>query len=47
MVVLDIIMPKMDGLSVMEKFAMMKSQKRSVIYCSFGSGTGEDHRKCI
>lgn len=44
-VVLDIIMPKVDGLSVMERFSHDENLKKSaVIYCGFGSGTGADHR---
>ena len=43
-VVLDIIMPKMDGLAVMEKFA---NDKDPIIYRSFGSRSGTYYRKCI
>ena len=44
-VVLDIIMPKVDGLSVMERFSHDENLKKvPVIYCGFGSGTGADHR---
>ena len=44
-VVLDIIMPKVDGLSVMERSSHDgKSEKGAVIYCSFSSWTGADYR---
>ena len=47
-VILDIIMPKMDGLSVMEKFSHnAKCQKSSSVYRIICNWTGEDYRGCI
>ena len=47
-VILDIIMPKMDGLSVMEKFSHDTSgSKVPVFYRSIRSWTGKDHGGCI
>lgn len=47
-VILDIIMPKMDGLSVMEKFSHdAKCQKSSSVYRIIRSWTGKDYRGCI
>ncbi len=47
-VILDIIMPKMDGLSVMEKFSHDATcQKSSSVYRIIRSWTGKDYRGCI
>ena len=47
-VVLDIIMPKLDGLSVMERLSHdRQSEKGSLFYRSFCCGTGTDHRGCF
>lgn len=47
-VILDIIMPKMDGLSVMERCVhSMCAEKDSCVYRSFGSRAGTDHRGCF
>lgn len=47
-VVLDIIMPKMDGLAVMEHFAHdSKLKKIPFIYCCFCGGKRTNHRRCF
>ena len=47
-VLLDLIMPKLDGLSVMEKInADDQITKTSGIYHSNGCWTGADHRRCF
>mgnify|MGYP000299637426 CR=1 FL=1 len=47
-VILDIIMPKMDGLSVMEKFSHNANVKKSSsVYRIICNWTGEDYRGCI
>ena len=45
-VLLDLIMPKLDGLSVMEKINADDHQA-SGIYHSNGCWTGTDHRRCF
>ena len=44
-VILDIIMPKMDGLSVMEKFSHNANVKKVPVFIR--SWTGKDYRGCI
>ena len=44
-VLLDLIMPKMDGLSVMD--TVNRDQKTSKFYYYHCSGTGADYRRCI
>ena len=44
-VLLDLIMPKLDGLSVMEK--INADDQASGIYHSNGCWTGTDHRRCF
>lgn len=47
-VLLDIIMPKVDGLTVMEKVNQDSSMKKtSCIYCDFCGRTGKNYGKCI
>lgn len=46
-VILDIIMPKMDGLTVMEQCSHDQTVRNAVFYCGFGSGAGKDHRGCL
>ena len=47
-VLLDIIMPKVDGLTVMEKVNQDNSIKKlSCIYCDFRSRSGNNYRKCV
>ena len=47
-VVLDIIMPKMDGLAVMEQFVHSSNLKKDPgVYCGFGSGKRKNHRGCV
>lgn len=46
-VVLDIIMPKMDGLTVMEHCSHDSSVKKQPAFISIGGGTGKNHRRCV
>ena len=45
-VVLDIIMPKMDGRTVLEHCRQF-SKETAGFYCSIGGGTGKNHRRCV
>lgn len=45
---LDIIMPKLDGLSVMERISPgYEDQKEAGVCCCIRHWTGTDHRRCI
>lgn len=46
-VLLDLIMPKMDGLTVMEKINQDKCTEASGLYRSDSSRPGADYRRCI
>lgn len=46
-VLLDIFMPKMDGLTVMEKVNEDKNLKKTCLYRCFRRRRGEDHRRCV
>ena len=47
-VLLDLIMPKVDGLSVMDMVNKDKTiQKTAGLYHCHSGRTGEDHRRCI
>ena len=47
-VLLDIIMPKVDGLTVMDRVNRDASIRTSSgFYCDLCSGAGEDYRKCL
>ena len=46
-VLLDIIMPKMDGITVMEKLNEDPSVRKRPAYYYIGSRPGTDHRRCF